>query len=544
MRVKWLLAAVACLVIADLEAQDLGSAPGNISIRATDLETDVRFLASELMQGRLTDTDGNRQAAEFIASRFARLDLAPAGTDNTYYHRFDLATTKMLGSNAAHLIGVKGPTPELGRDFYPDPTSASGTAEGQVVFVGFGISALGLSHNDYRSANLEGAVVLMLDHEPGEFQMDSPFDGTAPSEESRLVRKILAAQAQGAVAVMVAPDLHNHPRHRGPSRPMRSTWPPQSSRTRRYQLASWIEAVNIPVIQISAELAQRITETAGQSFAALSASAERIGGIDSITLAQTRFKITASVLRQEIPDRNVVGLLRGTDPERHNEWIIITAHYDHDGTVGGRIFNGADDNASGVAGLIEIAEAYRNAARLGFRPRRSILFAAWNSEEQGLLGAWAYTQSPLHPLRQTIAVLNMDMIGRDEDIPAAGGPRFRGLPPQEARTNRNAVNILGYSRSPDLRLAAERANINIGLELRFRYDDSESNLLRRSDQWPFLYQKVPALFVHTGLHPDYHTERDRPDEISYEKMERIVKMVHQLSWNLAEAPDRPAYAVP
>ena len=138
----------------------------------------------------------------------------------------------------------------------------------------------------------------------------------------------------------------------------------------------------------------------------------------------------------------------------------------------------------------------------------------------------------------------MDVIGRDEDIPTAGGPRFRGLTPQEGRANRNAVNILGYSRSPDLRLAAERANTNIGLELRFRYDDNESNLLRRSDQWPFLYRKVPALFFHTGLHPDYHTERDRPDKISYEKMARIVKMVHQLSWNLAEAPDRPAYSVP
>ena len=544
MRVKWLLTVVACLVIADLEAQDLGSAPGNVSIRAVDLETDVKFLASDLMQGRLTDTDGNRQAAEFIASRFARLDLAPVGTDNTYYHRFDLATTQMLNDNVARLIGVKGPAPELGRDFYPDPTSASGTGEGRVVFVGFGISALTLGHNDYRSADLEGAVALMLNHEPGEFQLDSPFAGTVSSEESRLVRKILAAQALGAVAVMVAPDLHNHAGHRGPSRPMRSAWPPQSATTRRYQLASWIEAVKIPVIQISAELAQRITEPAGQSFAALSAAAEHAGGINSITLEQARFKITTSVSRQTVPNRNVVGLLRGADPERQNEWVIITAHYDHDGTIGGRIFNGADDNASGVAGLIEIAEAYRDAAILGFRPRRSVLFAAWNSEEQGLLGAWAYTQSPLHPLSQTIAVLNMDMIGRDEDIPVTGGPRFRGLTPQEAGASRNAVNILGYSRSPDLRLAAERANTNIGLELRFRYDDNESNLLRRSDQWPFLYRKVPALFVHTGLHPDYHTERDRPDKINYEKMARIVKMVHQLSWNLAEAPDRPAYSVP
>ena len=197
-----------------------------------------------------------------------------------------------------------------------------------------------------------------------------------------------------------------------------------------------------------------------------------------------------------------------------------------------------------MAGLIEIAEAYAVAASEGFQPRRSILLAAWNSEEQGLLGAWAYTETPLHPLAQTVAVLNMDMIGRNEEIPATGGPRFRGLAPQTAESNRNAVNILGYSRSPDLRRATVRANSATGLELKFRYDDNSSNLLRRSDQWPFLYRGVPAIFIHTGLHPDYHTDRDRPDTLNYPKMARVVRMVHQLSWDLAQTAARPAYLGP
>ena len=190
--------------------------------------------------------------------------------------------------------------------------------------------------------------------------------------------------------------------------------------------------------------------------------------------------------------------------------------------------------------MIEIAEAYHLAEQEGFRPRRSILFAAWNAEEQGLLGAWAYTQAPLHPLEQTVAVLNMDMIGRNEEIPEAGGPRFRGLEPQTAEANQNTVNLLGYGRAPELREAVERANGLTGLRLQFRYDDNTSNLLRRSDQWPFLYLGVPAIFVHTGLHPDYHTERDRPESLNYEKMARIVRMVHQVSWNLSQTSDRPA----
>ena len=235
----------------------------------------------------------------------------------------------------------------------------------------------------------------------------------------------------------------------------------------------------------------------------------------------------------------MVGLLDGGDPELRDEWVIVCAHFDHEGVDGERVFNGADDDASGVAGLLEIAEAYARAARAGIRPRRSILFAAWNAEERGLLGAWAYTERPLAPLSDTVAVLNMDMIGRNEAVPARGGRRFRGLPPQTAASNRNAVNVLGYSFSDDLRRAAAAADAR-DVTIRFRYDDSASNLLRRSDHWPFLASGVPALFVHTGLHPDYHTERDRPETLDYEKMARVVQWVHELGWNLANADGRPA----
>ena len=541
MTTRWTAAAAtAILVAAAVVAQDPDPAPGVESIRAADLEADVRFLAGDSLRGRLTDTPGNRVAADFIASRFARLGLAPAGSDGTHFHRFDLLTTALGPDNALQVAGIGESGFELGEAFHPDPASASATAGGGVVFVGFGIDAPALDHDDYRTADLAGAVALMLNHEPGEFRPDSPFDGTFRSEESRLVRKVLAAQARGASAVLVAPDVHNHAGG-GPARPMSATWPVRPPRVPRYQLASRVEAVNIPVVHVSGGLAERIAESAGRSFDELVEAAERPGGVAAVPLAGPRVEVTASVRRTTVPNRNVVGLIEGADAERRDEWIVIGAHYDHDGADGSVVYNGADDDASGVAGLIEIAEAYRAAARGGDRPRRSILLAAWNSEEQGLLGAWAYTEAPLHPLARTVAVVNMDMIGRDEEVPRGGGARFRGLEPQSAAENRNAVNVLGYSRSPDLRRAVERANRATGLDVRFRYDDSASNLLRRSDQWPFLHRGVPAVFVHTGLHPDYHTERDTPEKLRYDKMARIVRMVHQLSWDLAEAPDRPAY---
>ena len=538
------LLGAALLAAVGLAGQDTAPAPGNGSIRAGDLEADVRFLAGDGMQGRLTDTDGNRQAAAFISSRFARLGLSAVGSGGTYFHRFDLMTTRLGDDNRLHVPGLLRRDRQLGDEFYPDPASFSGEAGGAVVFVGFGIAAPSLGHDDYWAADLAGRVALILNHEPGEFDADSPFDGVVRSEESRSVRKILAAQAQGAVAVLLAPDVHNHSGRQGVTRPMRSVWPARRPRVPRYALASWLNAVRIPVVQISADLAAGIVEAAGRSFGELAAAAERPGGIDAVELSGPRVEMTTSVIRRRVPNRNVVGLVEGSDPRRRHEWIIISAHYDHEGTRGQRIFNGADDDASGVAGLIEIAEAYAVASSEGFRPQRSILLAAWNSEEQGLLGAWAYTHAPLHPLAQTVAVLNMDMIGRNEEIPTAGGPRFRGLAPQTAESNRNAVNILGYSRSPDLRRAADRANGMTGLEPKFRYDDNSSNLLRRSDQWPFLYRGVPAIFIHTGLHPDYHTERDRPDTINYAKMARIVRMVHQLSWNLAQNSGRPTHSAP
>ena len=171
------------------------------------------------------------------------------------------------------------------------------------------------------------------------------------------------------------------------------------------------------------------------------------------------------------------------------------------------------------------------------------MFAAWDAEERGLLGAWYHAERPRFALEDIAAVLNMDMIGRNEEVPEDGGSRFRGLEVQTAESNANAVNILGQTYSADMKAVVERANEVYGLELKFRYDNSRSNLLRRSDQWPFLQNGVPALWFHTGLHPDYHTPDDTPERIEYEKMERIARLVHRTSWTIAQAGGRPTYSL-
>ncbi len=139
-------------------------------------------------------------------------------------------------------------------------------------------------------------------------------------------------------------------------------------------------------------------------------------------------------------------------------------------------------------------------------------------------------------------MLNMDMIGRNEEVQVGGGPRFNGLEVQTAESNANALNVMGFSRAPEVAAAMEAANAGLGLTLHKRYDNNTSNLVRRSDQWPFLQRGVPALGFMTGLHPDYHTVYDRPEKINYAKMEKVARLVYQASWDLANATGRPPHA--
>ena len=304
-------------------------------------------------------------------------------------------------------------------------------------------------------------------------------------------------------------------------------------------LGTWVERVRIPAIQISPAFAASLLEKSGKSLLDLAKGAESAKGSTPIPVG-TQVSVKTAVERKVIPDRNVVALLEGSDPQLREEIVIVCAHYDHDGVNGDNVLNGADDDGSGTVGVMEIAEAFASAAQKGQRPRRSILFAAWNSEERGLFGAWAYSENPLRPLAKTVAVLNMDMIGRNEEVPEAGAGRFRGLDAQTAESNENAVNIIGTTRSASLKEAVERANRGTNLTLRLRYDNNASQLMRRSDHWPFLNRGVPAVWVHTGLHPDYHTPNDDADRINYVKMEKIARMVYQAAWDLATAPTRPA----
>jgi hypothetical protein len=527
-----------------------GAAPAISSIRQEDLKADLFFLASDALKGRLTNTPDNIVAAEWVKSRFERVGVAPAAPG--YVQLYDLVTVSLGTDNAFEMtVGGAVPTPvPHGDGFYTQRFSATGEARGRLAFAGYGISAPDLGHDDYRARDaVRGAIVLVIDHEPGERDPASPFDGVVTSDAGGPLRKALAAQAAGAAGILFVADVHNHAGQ--PAATGRNFWPAQPSRLGSYSLAAWYASVRIPAAQISPEIAARLVAGSGRSLDDLARASDVPGGIAAVPLPGAEVEITTDVVRETIPDRNILARIEGRDARLRDETVIISAHFDHDGVNGDQVMNGADDDGSGTVGLIEIAEAYALAARAGQRPRRSVLFAAFNSEERGLLGAWAYTNAPTVPLDRVVAVLNMDMIGRNEEVPApaaapgapagrgGGGGRFNGLEPQSAESNANALNIIGSVRSPDLRAAVDRANRAQGLTVRYRYDNNVSQLMRRSDHWPFIQHGIPGIWIFTGLHPDYHTPNDDADRINYSKMEKIVRLTYQMSWDLANADVRP-----
>jgi hypothetical protein len=524
------------IVSLGIAASAQGTAPFNDSIRVADLRADLFFLAGDGFRGRLVGTPENALAAEFVRSRFERAGLKPGAPNGTFIQTTHLMIAT-LGEGNRLDVALPGGTrlhlsPE--QDFYPQRFSASGTVKGPVVYAGFGIHSPTLGYDDYGD-RVKGRMALVLEHEPGERDPDSPFDGVVTAEAAVPIKKVLAAQEKGAIGVLFVADVHNHPEPQNFEAAARAFWPPAPLRVERFTLASWADRVRIPVGQISPALAEMLARGTGRTLMELSKAAETAKGFQGLALDGVEVTLTTAVNRHIVPDRNVLGLVEGSDPKLKDEVVIISAHYDHEGADGNVVFSGADDDGSGTVALLELADAFSLAAAAGQRPRRSVLLACWGSEERGpLLGAWAYTEQPTFPLDRTVAVLNMDMIGRNEEVPVGGGGRFNGLDVQTAESNRNAINILGYSRHPALSAVVERANkARYGLDLKLRYDNNRSNLLRRSDQWPFLQNGVPALWFHTGLHPDYHTQYDRPEKINYEKMETIVRLVHQVSWEVA-----------
>ena len=497
-------------------------------ISQNGLKADVSFLAAPEMAGRKAASRESRIAANYIASEFLRLGLKPIAEDGSYFQNFDLTQAAQDDAHTALTVrqGNVEKNYQLGHDFdltWITQTTNPTSVTAPLVFLGHGIHAPEYGYDEFANIDLKGKIVIILPHEPQENDPASPFKGKWHTFHAYDQIKYEEIRKAGAVGILEVMEKNPHRPAPSSSAP-RQDWFPDA-------INSLTEYWDLPVFEITEELADSLLAASGHSVDQLHQQIDRDLKPHSFLLPQTTVSMTKAYTgRKVVQARNVLGLLEGSDPELKSEYIVVSAHHDHLGTVGDRIQYGADDNASGEAAMLAVARAF---SASGQRPRRSILFASFDCEECGLLGSFYYARHPLLPLPRAVAILNMDMVGRNED-----SPTWKIDPAYAA----NSVNLVGTLYSPELRHMAEAANQSVHLNLDFKTDGQDrEEWLARSDQFVFVSLGIPAILFNNGEHPDYHTENDTWEKLNYPKLEKISQLIYGIAKSAAEKQDRPHF---
>lgn len=519
MRFAVALGSLAALALPAVGGPVLARSPaGESSIRARDLRRHVEFLASDELLGRDTGEAGVARAEEYVASRLRRYGLEPPpGADSPfldftlYRAAYDLAHTS---------LGLELPagrsTARVGIDFRPFGFSDDGVVEAPLVFAGYGISAPELAYDDYAGLDVEDALVLVLRHEPRENDPSSPFDGVRSTEHALFEAKADTAREHGARGMLLVTDPLNH--DGADDLRLGGGFSLEAGGA-----ASRADAEAAPApfvaLQIGRELAEEIGAAGGaRSLSRLQRELDR--GTPARELprwdgVRARVEVRRAAEREPVAARDVAAFLPGSDPVLRDEWIVIGAHHDHVGGFrgsGDTVYNGADDNASGTSGVLELAQAFVGAGA----PRRSLLFVTFTAEEQGLLGSRALVTQHLIPTGHVVFMLNLDMIGRN---------------------SQRAMDVIGDGYGKGMRERVEQANRRYDLDLRFGGLEYAGN----SDHDTFYAIDVPFLFFFTGVHEDYHRPGDEAGKLDYRRMQRIVRMAYRLVEQLANADERPRF---
>ncbi|HEY6400521.1 MAG TPA: M20/M25/M40 family metallo-hydrolase [Blastocatellia bacterium] len=472
------------------------------------LKKHVGYLASDELEGRRPGTAGADKAADYIAEEFHRLKLGCATTDlkcahngkrrDGYLKEFPFIAGVELAKNNALSFTRDGKKIDiaLGAEWTPLGFSANGAvAEAGLVFAGYGITAADMKYDDYANLDAKGKVAVILSGSP---DGDNPHGQFGRYTDTRL--KAVAAKEHGAVAlVVIAAD--------------------EKFGNDRLSKLSYDQTAGEAAIPVAAVSRQ----TAAKWFNVMELS--QLNTKDKWTeyaqkLSDVKVGVSTEVTRRAVPAYNVVGVIEGNDPKLKREYIVIGAHYDHLGHGGDSslspnssdVHHGADDNASGTAGMLELARIF-SAQR--DQLRRSVLFIAFSAEESGLIGSKAYINNPAAPLGDTVAMINLDMIGRLRD---------------------NKLTVGGIGTSPEFRKLVESFNRGFTLQL------SEDGF-GPSDHSSFYAKQIPVFFFYTGVHDDYHKPSDTADKINYEGQAKIVGFVADIARSIDHSDARPAYAL-
>lgn len=485
------------------------AAPSVNPVNPTLYLDDVRYLASPELRGRLTGSPELEKAAAYIAGKFREFHLKPA-YGKEYYQAFPVTTSARPGKDNRFTIKDSGKTAQLDfqRDFTPFNFSHSGHFAGPLVFAGYGITAPEFHYDDYAGIDVKGKIVLILRHEPQEMDERSVFGGKTFTTHAQFASKASNAKMHGAAAVILINDVPNHPG--------------EEDKLQLFGVVEGPEDAGIPMVQMKESTAARWFEEAGKPLDGVLAGIDRELKPESFDFP-TRLQVDVNVdlLRVVKTVHNVAAYLPGTT----DEYVIIGAHYDHLGLGGqfslapsmtGTIHPGADDNASGTAGVIELARWFSTQPK----QKRGILFLTFAGEEQGLLGSAFWAEHPELPLEKAVAMVNMDMIGR-----VRNGKLYVG----------------GTSTGTNLRTLVEHF---VALNGDLKVDFSEGPESGSSDHTSFIAKRVPALFFFSGLHSDYHKPSDTWEKIDAPDAAKVLQLVAEVTDELREEPGRPEFVKP
>ncbi len=468
-------------------------------INADDVKYHVNYLASDELEGRLSGTPGGEIAAKYIAEEFNRFGLKPIGERGSYFQRFDFIGGVKLGPKNSLSFDGATDTLRAGEDFIPAGFSDSGEISGALAFAGYGISASQLNYDDYAAIDVKDRIVLVLRYSP---DPKNPHSGFQKMESLRY--KTLQAREHGAKALLIVTGPQDDPEDLLPKL--------------RYDRAGG--DAGLVVAHITRAVADAMLAGTGKTIAALQEEINSSKHPKSMLIdAQMSFQI--DIVKERREASNVAGMLEGSDPSLKEEYVIVGAHYDHLGRSSesamdpekeNEIRNGADDNASGTAGLLELAQYFSSQAT---KPKRSLLFLAFSGEELGLLGSAKYVAEPLKPLEKAVSMVNMDMIGRMKD---------------------STLVVEGVGTSPAFREMMERLNQTYGFKLTLKKDG-----FGPSDHASFYGKNIPVLFFFTNLHEDYHRASDDADKINNAGEAAVVKLAAEAVTEIANAEATPQF---
>lgn len=466
----------------------------------------VRYLASDELMGRGVDTPGIDMARDYIAAAFRKYGLAPGGENGTFLQSLEVVTrVNVRESSSLNFAGT--PSLALNDEWIPFGFSRAARVEGELVFAGYGITVQDYGYDDYAGLDVKDKIVLVLRYEPPPKSEKSPFQKLPRySNRATLISKANNARSHGAIG-MILVDL-------GPQR---------EGEKGLISIRRTLGHTDSGVVagQVTRETLENQLKGIGVSLTELKERIDREEKPASTPLPGVRVSLRVELEKITKRTDNVIGILPGSDPQLKGENIVVGAHYDHiglghygtrDASAEGQVHNGADDNASGTAVMMNLAE------RLGRRParlRRTVIFVAFTAEELGMHGSRHYADHPSFPIRATKAMINLDMVGRMKD---------------------NRLTVAGVDTAKEFREMVASVGQELGVEVA-----PSPRVGGGSDHTAFYNKNVPVLHFYTGSHEDYHRPTDDWEKLNIEGMAKVSDMVSALVEKMASFAEPPTF---